>query len=256
MSRLIAYVLSVGGFACLAAAGIIWLTARPGARGPRRWLTAVVLFYCAASIRAVPWILSRPLTYGFHYFTAADAPASATAIVLLAAGNYTVGGVRQRMGVLDLAGAARVLEAAHVYRLMGSPWIISSGGRAEGLETEPAAVTMRTALVQLGIPENRIVLESESRDTHDEAVKIAPLLRALQVDRVVLVTSDIHMRRSMATFRAAGVTAVPAVVEDPLNSQPPIKTFIPTAEGLRFTRVVVHEYLGLVYYAARGWLRF
>jgi uncharacterized SAM-binding protein YcdF (DUF218 family) len=72
----------------------------------------------------------------------------------------------------------------------------------------------------------------------------------------VLVTSDIHMRRAIATFRGAGMTAVPAIAEDPLNSQSRIRTFIPTTEGLRFTSFVVHEYVGLVYYAARGWLRF
>jgi uncharacterized SAM-binding protein YcdF (DUF218 family) len=256
MSRLIAYIVSAGGFACLAVPGVIWLAARPHARGPRRWLTVVVLCYCAASVRAVPWILSRPLVYGFHDFTAADAPPGATAIVLLGAGSYTVAGADQRMGLLDLAGAARVLEAAHVYRLMGSPWIISSGGAAEGFRIEPSAVTMRTGLVGLGVPENRILLETESSDTHDEAVGIAPMLRALQVTRIVLVTSDIHMRRAIATFRGAGMTAVPAIAEDPLNSQSRIRTFIPTTEGLRFTSFVVHEYVGLVYYAARGWLRF
>jgi uncharacterized SAM-binding protein YcdF (DUF218 family) len=256
MSRLIAYVVSAGGFACLAVPGVIWLNLRPHARGPRRWLTAVVLCYCAAGIRVVPWILSRPLVYGFHDFTAADAPRDATAIVVLGAGSYTVAGADQRMGLLDLAGAARVLEAAHVYRLMGSPWIISSGGAAEGLHIEPSAVTMRNGLVQLGVPENRILLDTESSDTHDEAVGIAPMLRALQVNRIVLVTSDIHMRRAIATFRAAGMTAVPAIAEDPLNSQSRIRTLIPTSEGLRFTSFVVHEYAGLVYYAARGWLRF
>src|ERR1035437_1540151 len=114
---------------------------------------------------------------------------------------------------------------------------------------------MRVALVQLGVPADRIVLESESVNTHDEAVLVAPMLRALHVDRVVVVTSDIHMRRSMATFRGAGLDAVPAIAPDPFNSESRVRSFVPTTEGLRFTGGVVHEYVGLAYYRVRGWLR-
>ena len=82
------------------------------------------------------------------------------------------------------------------------------------------------------------------------------MLRALQVDRIVLVTSDIHMRRSLATFRAAGVDAVPAIAPDPLPYQSRIDWMIPAIDGLEFSAMVAHEYAGLLYYGARGWLRF
>ena len=55
-----------------------------------------------------------------------------TAIVVLGSGSFTVHGAEEHVGVLDLAGAARVLEAAYVYRLIGSPWVISSGGQSFG----------------------------------------------------------------------------------------------------------------------------
>jgi uncharacterized SAM-binding protein YcdF (DUF218 family) len=71
---------------------------------------------------------------------------------------------------------------------------------------------------------------------------------------VVLVTSEIHMRRSLATFRTAGIDAVPAIAADPLNFESRIMSFIPTTEGLRFSSYVAHEYVGLVYYWLRGWI--
>ena len=249
------YLLSVGGFAVLALLAIGWLAARPRAAAPRRVLAAIVIFYTAASLRVVPWILSRPLLFGFHPFTAGDAPANRTAIVVLGSGSFTVHGRDARMGVIDVAGAARVLEAEHVYRVLGSPLIISSGGGAQGLQTETSAATMRAALVALGVPPNRIVLEQDSRTTHDEAVLVAPMLPALHVEHIVLVTSDVHMRRSLAVFRAAGMAPVPAIAPDPLNSEPRIRSFIPSSDGLRFTGSVMHEYAGLVYYFLRGWIR-
>ena len=105
------------------------------------------------------------------------------------------------------------------------------------------------------VPADRIVLESTSRDTHDEAVLVGPMLRALRAQHVVLVTSEVHMRRSIASFRAAGIDAVPAIARDPLNFESRAKSFVPTTEGLRFSSGVAHEYIGLVYYWLRGWIR-
>src|SRR5471032_1297996 len=108
------YLLSVGGFCLVSLFAVAWLAMRPRAAAPRRVLAAIAILYTAASIRAVPWVLSRPLLFGFHPFIAGDVPADRTAIVLLGSGSFTVRGRDARMGVIDLSGAARVLEAEHV----------------------------------------------------------------------------------------------------------------------------------------------
>jgi uncharacterized SAM-binding protein YcdF (DUF218 family) len=256
VADLLSYILSVGGCVVLCLAGVAWLFAQPRSRGPRRWLAAVVVFYALASIRAVPWVLSRPLVYGFHQFSGADAPGGSTAIVLLGGGGFTVRGREHRMGVLHVVSAARVLEAVRVYHLLGSPWVVSSGGAGGDPDAEPDALMMREALIGLGVPAGRIVLESTSINTRDEAVLVAPILHRLEVDRVVLVTSDVHMRRSLATFRGAGVDPEPATTPDPLPDRSRTDWMIPSIDGLEFSGAVIHEYLGLVYYGARGWLRF
>jgi uncharacterized SAM-binding protein YcdF (DUF218 family) len=256
MSILLGYLLSVGGFALLAACAVVGMIVRPGSRAARRAVIAIVFLYTAASIRVVPWTLSQPLLLGFHEFRRSDAPGRTVAIVVLGAASFTVHVRHQRLGVLDQDSAARVLEAAHLFRQFDSAWIISSGGPAQGFDIEPSSVTMRDGLVKLGIPPDRILLESESMNTHDEAVLVAPIIERLRPDSVLLVTADIHMRRAQAAFRAAGLDVVPAPSRDPLNSQSRLRSFVPTTDGLRFTSGVAHEYVGLVEYAARGWLRF
>lgn len=256
MSGLLGYVASVGGFAVLSLLGVVWMRTRPRSTAARRAVAVIVFAYAAASIRVVPWLLSRPLVYGFHEFRAADAPVGSAAIVLLGAGTFTIHGPFQRLSFLDLESAARVLEAAHVYRMFDAAWIITSGGPPAGFDLDPSAATMRDALVRLGIPANRIVLESTSTNTRDEAVLVAPILQTLHPDHVILVTTDIHMRRALAAFRAAKVDAVPAFSRDPLKSQSRLRSVMPTTEGLQFTRDVAHEYVGLLAYAVRGWLRF
>jgi uncharacterized SAM-binding protein YcdF (DUF218 family) len=256
MPLLLAYLISVGGFAVLSVCAAVWMILRPQSAAARRATIAIVFTYAMASIRVVPWVLSRPLLRGYHEFKRTDAPGRTTAIVLLGAGSFTVHGRHQRLGVLDQDSAARVLEAAYVFRLFDTAWIISSGGAAVGFDIEPSAITMRDGLVKLGIPADRILLESTSRNTRDEAQLVSPMIQRLRPECVVLVTTDIHMRRAQATFRAAGVETVPAISQDPLNSQARLRSFVPTMAGLRFTRDVVHEYVGLMAYAARGWLRF
>ena len=256
MSILLGYLISVGGFAVLAVCAAVWMMARPQSVAARRAIVLIVFAYAAASVRVVPWVLSRPLLRGFHQFHRSDICGNTPVIVVLGGGSFTVHGRHQRIGVLDEDSAARVIEAAYVFRLFESPWIISSGGTAEGFDLEPSAIAMRDALVKLGIPPDRILLESSSRNTHDEAVLIAPMIERLRPDCVVLVTTDIHMLRALGSFRAAGVDALPAISADPLNSQSRLRSFVPTVDGLRFTRDVAHEYIGLIGYEVRGWLRF
>jgi uncharacterized SAM-binding protein YcdF (DUF218 family) len=114
-------------------------------------------------------------------------------------------------------------------------------------------VTMRDELMHLGVPSTRIMLESGSQNTHDEAVAIAPLLRSLGVRQLILVTSDLHMRRSLGTFRSVGWHAVPAIAPEPRRPGRPVEWVLPTRGGLDLTHDVMHELIGLPYYWVRGW---
>ncbi len=256
MAQLIDFLFSLGGFATFAAVGAVWLARRPASAAARRFLLFVVAAYAVLSIFAVPYTAGRLLVSGYRPFTAADVPRGRTAIVLLGAGGDTVvDWTRDHYSLLERVGAARVLEAARVFRMAPDAVVISSGGVGNGRQ-DTDAVMQREALLQLGVPAASIVLEDQSKNTRDEAVFVAPMLRQLGVSRVVLVTSDFHMRRSMAVFRAVGIDAVPAIARDPRAGDPWRLWLLPDEGGLDLTREVVHELLGIVYYAARGWARF
>jgi uncharacterized SAM-binding protein YcdF (DUF218 family) len=254
MAGLIGYVISGAGLVVCVLVGALWMIAAPRSSGPRRWLVLVAVFYAILSVHAVTRLASRPLVAPFHQFSLADAPSPPDTIILLGGGVRTVHGRYQKTGLLNMSGAARVLEAARIYGELGSrPWVISSGGAAPGVDTIPEAEAMRDELVQLGVPADRIVLESGSHTTHDEAVMIRPMLDRLRTTSVLLVTADIHMRRSLDTFRHAGIDAIPAVARDPLESQRWLMSVVPTNQGLEFGAEVMHEYVGLLWYRVRGW---
>lgn len=255
MSRLLDFVLSAGGPPIVFLVCAIWTT-RSRSAIARRTSIAAALFYLAASTYVVPEAVSRAWTPGAVPFDGRGAAGRGTAIVLLGGGNDRVTGWHRTMALMYRTEAARVLEAARIYALVSPDWIVSSGG-SDPLDQRsvPSSVAMRDALVALGVPADRIRLESASRNTHDEAVLIAPVLASLHVERVILVTSAIHMRRSVGTFRAAGVSALPAPAPDPGAYASPHDRWLPTGRGLRFSAEIAHELVGLPYYWLRGWWR-
>jgi uncharacterized SAM-binding protein YcdF (DUF218 family) len=132
--------------------------------------------------------------------------------------------------------------------------VITSGGNLGGDDgSEPSSVNMKRMLVQLGVPADRILMQSISHDTHEETTLLADMLRSLNARHVVAVTSAVHMRRTVGAFRAAGVAVVPAIAPDTKHVEPWWYFLVPTPHGLKFSGQVVHELCGLAYYGVRGW---
>jgi uncharacterized SAM-binding protein YcdF (DUF218 family) len=257
MAQIIYFVFSVGGLVTALIGVVVWLRFRPASRWARRWLAGITVFYTVASIYAVPHGAARLIAHGYHAFRAADVPAGRVAIVVLGAGEEFVSDWDGRLFPVEYrAGVARIAETARVARLVPDAWIISSGG-LPGLRPyeQPSAVVMRDTLVQLGVPASHILLESESENTHDEAVLVAPMLTARRIDRVILVTSDVHMRRSIGTFRAAGIKTIPAIAQDPVWVPSWRGWLLPSSLGLDASNGVAHEIAGFAGYAMRGWYR-
>jgi len=86
-------------------------------------------------------------------------------------------------------------------------------------------------------------------------VLIAPMLASLRAQHVVLVTTEMHMRRSLGAFRAAGWNAVPAIAPNPMRPLRRIEWLLPTDRALDLSSDVAHELIGIPYYWARGWWR-
>ena len=257
MTDFVRFVFSVGGLVFFGAAATLWLSFGTRSKIARRLLVAVAMFYLLASTYVTSAAASRLLASGFEPFVATE-PAGRTAIVVMGSGSYTI---RDWDGTeyssTDAFAASRVLEAVRVYRLVRADWVITSGGK---VEPDQRAVStgqaMRELLLQLGVPAERVLTETTSRNTHEESVAIAAMLPKMNVERVVIVTSDFHMRRTLGTFRAAGIHAVPAIARDPFPPQTWKDWLLPGQDGLWRAGLVAHELIGIGYYAARRWYRF
>ena len=228
----------------------------PRTRRLARWYFAALLVTSwivtspACAERLVQWRGGsyRPLA------SAADAR-GATVVVVLGAGNEMIQARGLTLNQISRGAALRVLEGARLYTLLDRPTIIVSGGvtgREEGMR--PEAEAMRAAILQLGVPDDHVVIETESKTTHDEAILLARMLADRPRQPIVLVTSPTHMGRSLAVFRAAGLDPVPSVAPYKSDHWLERHRWVPSDRGLWLVDAVVYDTAAEWYYRARGWM--
>lgn len=205
-----------------------------------------------AIIAFVPWqaILVQPLENRF------PGPSSLP---------QRVDGVIVLGGALDpVVSAARDQVAANgaVERVNALIWLgrhypkarlVFSGG--SGSVTTPdkkEAPVARRYLNELGFDTDGLVFEDQSRNTRENAVYTKQLMAPKNGEVWLLVTSAMHMPRSMGAF---------AAVDWPVIAYP--VDYLTTGEGGGFAFDLgsafssigngLHEWLGLLYYRSRGW---
>ena len=256
-SNLFSLAISAGGLVILLIVVCAWILLRPRSRPARTALIVVVAWYTLLSVYPIPNAVGRFWSRGFAPLERSAVPEGRAAVVLLGSGSYTAfDWANNRAAVPDPIGLARTLEAARVYRLIDAAWVVSSGGLpSRRSPTIPLGETMKDTLLRLGVPASRIVVKDVARDTHDEALSLSSLLPSLHVDHVVLVTSSVHMRRAVGTFRAVGVEVIPAPAREDIPGRPSwTTTYLPSQYGIFESALVGHEIIGWVYFKFKGWL--
>jgi uncharacterized SAM-binding protein YcdF (DUF218 family) len=251
------YIFSVGGIVLALLGSSIWIIRRPGSLLARRVAVILAIAYAGLSVYPISHGIGRLLTSSYRPLAAADVPGGPSIIVLLGSNARTAESwMGDHLSVLDRESADRVAEAARLYRLLPNAWVISSGGLVDPRSRDEAsAITMKQALLQMAVPESRILVEARSRNTREEAVIVGHMLASLRYDHVVLVTSALHMRRSVGAFRAAGIRVVPAIARNSRSPTNWVEWTLPTGVGFDEAALVAHEFAGLAYYALRGWYR-
>jgi len=154
------------------------------------------------------------------------------------------------------AAGDRLFAAAELYRAGRAPRVILSGGNTPWSRAEqPEAEAMAELLGQLGVPRTAMLLDTQSLDTHENALEVKKLVDTNAIGRVLLVTSALHMPRAMATFERSGIDALaaPADVEAVPPRTATALDFVPDARALDLSTRAWHEYAGLAAYRLRGW---
>ncbi len=151
--------------------------------------------------------------------------------------------------------ADRVRYAAELARAFPETPVLVSGGVAlprPGAVSE--AVLMAELLGEWGVPASRLILETGSRTTTENARNAAALSARKPEDAkrpFLLVTSAFHMPRAVGAARAQGLHVLPAPTDWRIDRHAPMASFSATAQ-LANLDIAAKEFLGLAAYAATG----
>lgn len=115
---------------------------------------------------------------------------------------------------------------------------------------------MANILRKNGVPPEALLLEKSSFNTYENALYSARILKDLDIDRVLLVTSALHMPRAMAVFSKQGLTpiAAPATPQIVVPDDPQFSFWLPDERSFFASRSIIKEYVGMLMYWLRGWI--
>jgi uncharacterized SAM-binding protein YcdF (DUF218 family) len=151
-----------------------------------------------------------------------------------------LGGSILEDGVLGESSYWRAVYAVRVWKEGGFKQVVVCGGNS-------TASAMRDFLVANGVPDESVIVESDSRSTRENALFAKPILTALPGTKVLL-TSDYHMFRAARTFSKAGITIAPRPFPDVRKRSQHLLSrwgaFLDLTE----------ESMKIVFYKMKGWI--
>ena len=151
---------------------------------------------------------------------------------------------------ISFASLVRLSEGIRIHNQLPNSKIILSSGKMLGSSVSGSRL-MADLAAEFGVKENELILESESKDTHDQTLNIKKIV---DKDSFILITSALHMPRAVAMFNKLEMNPVPAPVNFIVKGQRKLtpNLFFPTVEGFEKSGIVIHEYLGFAWAKNRG----
>jgi uncharacterized SAM-binding protein YcdF (DUF218 family) len=195
-------------------------------------------------------LMLAPLENRFPEVTAL--PAGVAGIIVLGGAIETDLSAARGMPSLNEA-AERMTSLAYLARHYPQARLAFTGGNGEMIHAPMTeAAVARALFTQLGVDQSRIVYESRSRTTYENAVLLKALVQPRPGEVWLLVTSAWHMPRSVGLFRHAGWTVLPYPVG--YKTAPSLMTEIHggVPDHLAMVDLATHEWVGLAAYWLLG----
>lgn len=157
-----------------------------------------------------------------------------------------------------IGSADRVFQAVELYKKGFIKKIFISGG--SGSVKHPEMIEskfVKDYFVSIGIPEQDILIEYNSQNTHQNAVETKKVLDSLKINgKKLLITSGFHLPRAKKCFDKAGLIC-DAYSTDRYTGDLNFtfeSLLIPDARVLNQWNVLIHEWIGYATYKMMGYI--
>ena len=153
----------------------------------------------------------------------------------------------------------RVWQTIQLYKAKKIKTIVLCGDNGYLLKNDlQEANQLKKDLINLGIPKNDILIESSSKNTHQNAKNCASLFKKERKmnQKNLLITSSMHMRRAKACFDKEGLKTTPFPVDETNSEYVLFKAewLIPKAENISAWENLIKEFSGYCIYKVMGYL--
>lgn len=155
-------------------------------------------------------------------------------------------------------GSDRILQAIQLYEdgIIDKILITSGSGSITYADIKEAPLIKRY-LATLEIPEDDILIESESKNTHENALFSKPILdKEAPHGKYLLITSAFHMRRGVGCFNKVGIKVTPFST-DRYSGGPRRWSLdfllVPNIDAFQAWNVLIHEMTGYLVYKIAGY---
>jgi uncharacterized SAM-binding protein YcdF (DUF218 family) len=207
--------------------------------------------FCFVALTVLPvgnWALA-PLENRFSF----DPPEQVDGIIIIGGDEQTE--ITEARGMPVALDSMRRYElVADLARRYPDARLVFSGGspavrpHAKILDSEVA----RAIMTDIGVPTDRMIFEKTSRNTYENAVFSADIVRPEPAQKWLLVTSAWHMSRAMGCFRKAGWNVYAAPTGYFTTGKYTVVAHLNFVEQLYALTLAVHEYVGLATYWLMG----
>lgn len=232
--------------------GLVLLLKKPVAGRKLICMALVILFMCG--LNCVPRYCMSILE---NRIPLADIPDEIDGIIVL---TGMVNRHSSHAGLVELRSSAdRIINGVILAKKHPKAKLIITGGTGSLIQDERSlkeADYLKKLSIDLGVKEERILIERESRNTHKHTERLARLIPKKGI--WILVTSAYHMPRALGCFRKSGFNVLPYPVDyqnrlDRYYAWSDVTTYWPSTGNFQKINLVLHEWIGLVAYRFAGY---
>jgi uncharacterized SAM-binding protein YcdF (DUF218 family) len=159
-----------------------------------------------------------------------------------------------RGGLAVNEAAERITETLRLALAYPQAKVAITGGVARLLHEDKEGSSAVAAFFQdVGVSKDRLIVETQSRNTYENATRMLPLINAKPGETWLIVTSAFHMPRSVGVFRKAGLDVVAYPVDFRVRGSEDLTRWFPSLPaGLKRFDMVLKEWAGLIAYRLTG----
>lgn len=165
------------------------------------------------------------------------------AIVILGGGNNSQAPEFGNEDTVNRWTLQRLRYGAYLQQQTGKP-ILVIGGAPFGGQTEADAMA---ETLQRDFHAKDILTEDQSKDTAENAIYSAAILKQHGIERIALVSQAWHLPRAINLFEQQGLIVYPAPTGYTHDNSNPVIRRLPQASALDKSSIALKEYLGWIF---------